>query len=138
MSDEQERNEEPNDVEPPSEEKSDETPKENSDEAPKEKEDEIPKEKTPTTEAPPEADSVKYVKLKVVGNNDQSGIHFKLKMTTPLLKLKKAYSTHKDIPVSGLRFLFDGKRISDEDTPMELGMTDDDQIEVYHEQTGGT
>lgn len=84
-----------------------------------------------------EPGGAKYIKLKVVGNSDSTGIHFKLKMTTPLLKLKKAYSTHKDIPVSGLRFLFDGKRINDEDTPMKLDMRDDDQIEVYHEQTGG-
>lgn len=83
-----------------------------------------------------EADGSKYIKLKVVGN-DQNGIHFRLKMTTQLLKLKKSYSTHVGVPVSGLRFLFDGKRISDDDTPKQLDMRDDDQIEVYHEQTGG-
>ncbi|XP_014289819.1 small ubiquitin-related modifier [Halyomorpha halys] len=83
-----------------------------------------------------ESDGSKYIKLKVVGN-DQNGIHFRLKMSTQLLKLKKSYSTHVGVPVSGLRFLFDGKRISDDDTPKQLDMRDDDQIEVYHEQTGG-
>ncbi len=36
-----------------------------------------------------------------------------------------------------LRFLFDGKRINDDDTPKALEMENDDVIEVYQEQTGG-
>ncbi|CAH1395458.1 unnamed protein product [Nezara viridula] len=72
-----------------------------------------------------DSDGSKYIKLKVVGN-DQNGIHFRLKMTTQLLKLKKSYSTHVGVPVSGLRFLFDGKRISDDDTPKQFirGLSD--------------
>uniref|UniRef100_A0AAY4B666 Rad60/SUMO-like domain-containing protein n=1 Tax=Denticeps clupeoides TaxID=299321 RepID=A0AAY4B666_9TELE len=53
-----------------------------------------------------------YIKLKVIGQ-DNSEIHFKVKMTTSLKKLKESYS----------------KR--------QLGMEDEDVIEVYQEQTGG-
>ena len=39
--------------------------------------------------------------------------------------------------VSLPRFLFDGRRINDDETPKALEMEQDDVIEVYQEQTGG-
>lgn len=41
------------------------------------------------------------------------------------------------VSVNTLRFLFDGRRINDEDTPKSLEMEEDDVIEVYQEQVGG-
>merc|ERR1711963_1320213 len=40
-------------------------------------------------------------------------------------------------PGTSLRFLFDGRRINDDETPKALEMEQDDVIEVYQEQTGG-
>uniref|UniRef100_A0A2I2ZF22 Rad60/SUMO-like domain-containing protein n=1 Tax=Gorilla gorilla gorilla TaxID=9595 RepID=A0A2I2ZF22_GORGO len=54
-----------------------------------------------------------YIKLKVTGQ-DSSEIHFKVKMTTHLKKLKESYCQRQ-----------------------ELGMEEEDVIEVYQEQTGG-
>ena len=39
--------------------------------------------------------------------------------------------------MTSLRFLFDGRRINDDETPKALEMEQDDVIEVYQEQTGG-
>lgn len=39
--------------------------------------------------------------------------------------------------MTSLRFLFDGRRINDDETPKQLEMENDDVIEVYQEQTGG-
>ncbi|KAG7215709.1 hypothetical protein INR49_022066 [Caranx melampygus] len=75
-----------------------------------------------------------YIKLKVIGQ-DSSEIHFKVKMTTHLKKLKESYSQRQGVPASTLRFLFEGQRIADNQTPKELGMEDEDVIEVYQEQT---
>ncbi|XP_023695719.2 small ubiquitin-related modifier 1-like isoform X1 [Paramormyrops kingsleyae] len=77
-----------------------------------------------------------YIKLKVIGQ-DNSEIHFKVKMTTHLKKLKESYSQRQGVPMNSLRFLFEGQRIADNQTPKELGMEDEDVIEVYQEQTGG-
>ena len=77
-----------------------------------------------------------YIKLKVVGQ-DSNEIHFRVKMTTQMGKLKKSYSEHVGAPIASLRFLFDGKRINDDETPKSLEMEQDDVIEVYQEQTGG-
>ena len=53
-------------------------------------------------------------------------------------KLKKSYAERVGVPVvSSLRFLFDGRRINDDETPKALEMEQDDVIEVYQEQTGG-
>ncbi|KAI5752411.1 hypothetical protein M8J77_016747 [Diaphorina citri] len=81
-------------------------------------------------------DNVEYIKLKVL-SSDSNEIHFRVKMTTPMGKLKKSYSERVGLNVSTLRFLFDGRRISDEDTPKSLEMENDDVIEAYPEQTGG-
>lgn len=77
-----------------------------------------------------------YIKLKVV-SQDSSEIHFRVKYTTPMSKIKKSYSERIGVPVTSLRFLFDGKRINDSDTPKQLDMEEDDTIEVYQEQQGG-
>lgn len=77
-----------------------------------------------------------YIKLKVVGQ-DSHEIHFRVKMTTQMGKLKRSYSDRLGVPVTSLRFLFDGRRINDDETPKQLEMENDDVIEVYQEQTGG-
>ena len=76
-----------------------------------------------------------YIKLNVIGQ-DCNEIHFQVKMTTQMGKLKKSYSERVGAPITSLRFLFDGKRINDDETPKSLGMEQDDVIEVYQEQTG--
>ncbi|XP_031410022.1 small ubiquitin-related modifier 1 isoform X1 [Meleagris gallopavo] len=78
-----------------------------------------------------------YIKLKVIGQ-DSSEIHFKVKMTTHLKKLKESYCQRQGVPMNSLRFLFEGQRITDNHTPKELGMEEEDVIEVYQEQTGVT
>ncbi len=74
--------------------------------------------------------------MRVVGQ-DNTEVHFKVKFTTNMGKLKKSYSDRQGVPVNSLRFLFDGRRISDEETPKQLEMENDDTIEVYQEQVGG-
>ena len=89
-----------------------------------------------------------YIKLKVVGKllfilssslvidfiitgQDSNEIHFRVKQTTQMGKLKKSYSERVGVPVTSLRFLFDGRRINDDETPKALEMEQDDVIEVY-------
>ena len=81
-------------------------------------------------------EDTEYIKLKVVGQ-DSNEIHFRVKQTTLMGKLKKSYSERVGVPIASLRFLFDGRRINDDDTPKALEMEQDDVIEVYQEQTGG-
>ena len=90
--------------------------------------------KEPPTKTAAEKDvETKYITLKVVGRNNE--IHFRVKMTTQMGKLKKSYSERVGVTITSLRFLFDGKRINDKETPKSLEMEQEDVIEVYQEQT---
>ena len=89
----------------------------------------------PSTEDLGDKKEGEYIKLKVIGQ-DSSEIHFKVKMTTHLKKLKESYCQRQGVPMNSLRFLFEGQRIADNHTPKELGMEEEDVIEVYQEQTG--
>ena len=83
------------------------------------------------------AGETEHIKLKLV-NQESIEIHFQVKMTTLMGKLKKSYSErlseHVGVPVSSLCFLFHGRRINDEDTPKQLEMEQDDVIEVCKHQ----
>ena len=72
----------------------------------------------------------KYIKLRVVGE-DFGEIHFTVKETTPLKKLMSRYSESKGVGVTSLRFFFDGFRIGDSDTAEDVGLTENDEIEVF-------
>jgi len=64
-------------------------------------------------------------------------IFFKIKRTTKLSKLIGAYAGKVGKDVNSIRFLYDGARIKDTDTPESLDMEDNDSIDVMIEQVGG-
>uniref|UniRef100_K3X7L8 Ubiquitin-like domain-containing protein n=1 Tax=Globisporangium ultimum (strain ATCC 200006 / CBS 805.95 / DAOM BR144) TaxID=431595 RepID=K3X7L8_GLOUD len=70
---------------------------------------------------------------------DQSGeeTFFKVKPNTKMEKIFSAYAQRKGVPVSALRFLLDGTRISGDQTPKMLELEDQDQIDCALEQVGG-
>ncbi|KAH9915587.1 ubiquitin-like protein [Epithele typhae] len=65
-------------------------------------------------------------------------VFFKIKRNTKLSKLQAAYASKVGKDVSSIRFLYDGNRISDDDTPSSLEMEDNDTIDVMVEQVGGS
>ena len=76
-----------------------------------------------------------YIKLTVV-SQDSNQIHYRVNMTTAMSKLKKSYSERVGVPIAALLFLFDGKRINDDETPWSLEMEQYAVIEVMmiHEE----
>ena len=65
---------------------------------------------------------------------DEAGVremHFRVKLTTQLGKLKKTWGQRTGAQVSSLRFMFKTHHINDDDTPETLKMKDGDIIEVY-------
>ncbi|CAG0879721.1 unnamed protein product [Cyprideis torosa] len=72
-----------------------------------------------------------YIKLKVgLIGHDSSEIYYHLKMSTPMGRLKHFYAERLRTPVNSLRFLLDGRRINDDETPEQLGMKNNDVIQV--------
>ena len=81
-------------------------------------------------------DSGEYVRIRVMGQ-DTSELHFRIKRNTTFSKLMKSYADRVGVSLTALRFIFDGNRINDSDTPISLDMLEDDVVEVYQEQVGG-
>ncbi len=70
---------------------------------------------------------------------DQTGEQtlFKIKRTTKMSKVFSAYAQRKGVELASLRFLLDGERISETDTPKMLELDDEDQIDCVLAQVGG-
>lgn len=64
-------------------------------------------------------------------------VQFKIKKTTQLKKLMDAYCTRMGTPKGGYRFLFDGHRINEDDTPESLDMQELDCVDAMVSQLGG-
>ena len=62
---------------------------------------------------------------------DQTGeeTFFKVKTTTKLDKVFNAFATRKGVAATDLRFFFDGAGVRGDQTPADIGMEDDDQID---------
>ncbi|CAH8279807.1 unnamed protein product, partial [Arabidopsis lyrata] len=68
---------------------------------------------------------------------DDICVYFRIKRDVELRKMMHAYSAKVGVEMSTLRFLFDGNRIKLNQTPNELGLEDEDEIEAFGEQLGG-
>ena len=61
---------------------------------------------------------------------DGNIVYFKIKKKTELKKLMEAYCARQSLQMDQIRFLFDGCRLRDTQTPDELDMEDDDVIDA--------
>ena len=71
---------------------------------------------------------------------DQSGeeTFFKVKSSTKMGKVFGAFAKRKGVESKAMRFIYDGRRVGDDDTPASLEMEDQDQVDCFLEQTGGS
>ncbi|KAF9788000.1 ubiquitin-like protein [Thelephora terrestris] len=93
---------------------------------------EQPKEQVPKAEDSASAP----INIKVLTSSGEE-VFFKIKRNTKLSKLQAAYANKVGKDVGTIRFLYDGNRINDDDTPASLDMEDNDTIDVMVEQVGG-
>ncbi|KAH9943607.1 ubiquitin-like protein [Amylocystis lapponica] len=90
-----------------------------------------------TTDVEPKnEDANAPINIKVTTQTGEE-VFFKIKRNTKLSKLQGAYANKVGKDVSSIRFLYDGNRINDDDTPASLDMEDNDTIDVMVEQVGG-
>lgn len=69
---------------------------------------------------------------------DQGGeeTYIRMNRTTKFGKIFCMFATRKEVAYHSLRFIFDGFRIAPYQTPGDLDMDDDDEIQVWLEQKG--
>ncbi|OSX75169.1 hypothetical protein BU14_0251s0009 [Porphyra umbilicalis] len=80
--------------------------------------------------------SSEQVNIKV-RDSEGNEVQFRIKKKTQLKKLMDAYCGRMGTSVGTYRFLFDGNRINDTDTPESLEMEDMDVIDAVLFQQGG-
>jgi small ubiquitin-related modifier len=80
--------------------------------------------------------SNEHITLKVK-SQDGNELFFKIRRGTQLKKLMDAYCSRNGVNPSTVRFLFDGQRIQEGNTPNDLNLEDNDQIDAMVEQSGG-
>ena len=68
-----------------------------------------------------------HIHLKVA-TQDGNELYFKCKVTTPLKKLMDAFCNRQGVSSNSVRFMFDGNRINELQTPEQLYMEDGDEI----------
>ncbi|CAO2580469.1 Small ubiquitin-related modifier 3, partial [Lemmus lemmus] len=78
-----------------------------------------------------------HINLKVAGQ-DGSAVQFKIKRHTPLGKLIKAYWERQGLSMWHIHFRFDGQPVNETDTPVSWRWKDEDIIDIFQQQTGGT
>jgi len=92
----------------------------------------------PQEEVQPKAEDANApINIKVTTQTGEE-VFFKIKRNTKLSKLQGAYAAKVGKDVNSIRFLYDGNRINDDDTPASLDMEDNDTIDVMVEQVGGS
>ncbi|CAN8099115.1 unnamed protein product [Discula destructiva] len=88
----------------------------------------------PSPDAAPE--NVEHIEIEVEDSNGNAFV-FKIKKNTMLSKVMMTWAAKFNIDRNSLRFLFDGQRILDTDTPSILEMESGDIIHAAQEQLGG-
>ena len=64
-------------------------------------------------------EKTEHINLKVI-TQEGSEIYFKCKKTTPFLKLMHAFCNRQHVRMESVRFLFDGNRINETQTPSQV------------------
>lgn len=92
--------------------------------------------RAPAADTTPEDPSNPALDIQVTDQHEAETF-FKIKMTTKLGKLFNAHCERRGLQRNAVRFLLDGSRVQEEDTPETLQMEDGDMIEVVWGQVGG-
>ena len=71
-----------------------------------------------------------HIKFTVKDCLDKSTL-FKMNRSSPMSKVFKAYARREGVEESSLRFLLDGERIQETDTPLSLQLEENDQIGAF-------
>jgi len=79
--------------------------------------------------------ATEHLNIKVTDGNNE--VFFKIKRSTQLKKLMDAFCERQGKDRKTVRFLFDGQKVQDHDSPDTLEMADGDTLEVHQEQIGG-
>lgn len=74
----------------------------------------------------------------VIRDQSSHALTFRVKNNIRFGKIFSNYSTKKGVDMGVIKFLFDGGRVTDDQSPHDLDLKDGDVIDAVIEQTGGS
>jgi small ubiquitin-related modifier len=72
-----------------------------------------------------------------ISSQSSDTVHVKVKKDAPMHKIFQAYAAQIGTQASQLKFIYDGERLKETDSPKMLEMEDNDEIQAVLEQVGG-
>lgn len=76
--------------------------------------------------------------LQVRVSDSNTEVYFRVKRDTPLRRVFEGFCKRTGKDIKSLRFLYEGERINEDDTPQSLDMENEDLIEALNQQVGGS
>ncbi|XP_021291851.1 small ubiquitin-related modifier 1-like [Herrania umbratica] len=72
-----------------------------------------------------------------IKNQDGEEAYYQMKRTTPLRKLMNAHCSKFSFEPNTVAFLFDGRRLNEDETPEQVKMEDMEEVDCMIHQVGG-
>ena len=97
------------------------------------------REHSPSVKYPSDAkaDKNEKIKIKLRMQDNSLELIYQIKMHTKFKKLFDNYCSKNELDPESIRFMFDGTRVTPNETPLKYEMIDGDVIEVLRFQNGG-
>eukprot|EP01039_Chlorochromonas_danica_P005143 gene5144-5651_t len=83
------------------------------------------------------ADQAKEGVISIKIKEGSEELAFRVKKTTKMSKIFDTYRSRRGLEAGAVRFMYDGRRVTAEETPKTLEMEDGDLVEAFIEQQGG-
>merc|ERR1711974_204478 len=85
----------------------------------------------------PEGEVADVLAIKINSHDDSENIEIRAKKSTKISKIISAYAKQKLIDASSVRMIYLGQRLNPQQTLGEIGITNEDSLDVILEQIGG-
>ncbi|CAI6372992.1 unnamed protein product [Macrosiphum euphorbiae] len=93
----------------------------------------IPSPDSPSSNDAPANDPPQtHINIKIL-RQEGATLNYMIKMTTPLDILMKAYCIGSDLPMNGVRLMYNGRQVGRLDTPLSLGMEEGESLLAFHD-----
>jgi hypothetical protein len=76
-------------------------------------------------------------RIKVAFHGCDQNLYFAFKNSSKMRKIKDMFAQNAGIPVGNLKFFYEGHEIRDNETPEEIGLADNELIDVKRRSDGG-
>ncbi|KAL0302890.1 UNVERIFIED_CONTAM: Small ubiquitin-related modifier 2 [Sesamum radiatum] len=82
-------------------------------------------------------DDSTHINLSIQNGQDYRVLSYRIRRDIPLDRILLDFSRRLGLRYNSIRFVYDGRRLKESSTPLDLNMDDGAVIDAWTEQTGG-